>query len=144
MSSSKAFGSFIGANPLYREAVVIGEPDLRLESLPYYVENPIYLPREGRYRKFVRLTRENKQELSLGELLETARSLRHQAQKPVLVALGHFDLIDQLPPYVRGESYDKKFTWTKKDLEDFYASTVKLAEFKQDVENERYEVYLLQ
>lgn len=143
MSSSKAFGQFLAANPAYHEAIIIGEPDMRLESLPYYASNPLYLSREGRYQKFVRLTRENKQELTLGEMLETARSLKQQEQKPVLIALGHFDLFQQPPPYVRGESYGKRFTWTKQDLEDFCASTVKLAEFKQDVENERYEVYLL-
>lgn len=143
MSSSKGFGTFIAANPSYHEAIIIGEPDMRLESLPYYVPNPIYLPREGRYQKFVRLTRQNKQELSLRELLETAQSLKRQQQKPILIALGHFNLLDQPPPYVRGESYDKRFTWTKQDVEVFFASTVKLAEFKQDVENERYEVYLL-
>ena len=144
MSSSKAFGQFIAADPAYHEAIIIGEPDMRLESLPYYASNPIYLPREDRYQKFVRLTRENKQELSLRELLETARSLKARERKTVLVALGHFDLLGQPPPYFRGESYNKRFIWTERDLNDFYASTIKIAEFKQDVENERYEVYLLQ
>lgn len=102
------------------------------------------MPREGRFQDFVRLTSQNRQELSLGELLETARSIKVRKNTPVIIALGHFDSINQDPPYIRSESYNKRFTWTKQELHDFYGSTIKLAEFKQDVENERYEAYLLQ
>lgn len=143
MSSSKAFGKFIKDNSQFGDAIIIGEPDMRLESLPYYVSNRIYVPREGRFQNFVRLTSRNRQELSLGELLETARSLKVKEKKPVIIALGHFDLLNQNPPYSRYESYNKKFSWTEQELHDFNDSTTKLVEFKQDVENERYEVYLL-
>jgi hypothetical protein len=40
-SSSKRFGQFISANPKYRDAILVGEPDYVLESMPYYVGNRI-------------------------------------------------------------------------------------------------------
>ena len=144
MSSSRAFGEYISANKAYESAIIIGEPDIRLESLPYYVDNPLYVPREQRFSRYVKLTRDNTQELSMGELLVVAQSLRASENKPILIALGHFGLADQQnPPFTRTEQYEKRFTWTKDELESFQDCTEKVAEFKQDVENERYEVYQL-
>ncbi|OQX11383.1 MAG: hypothetical protein BWK76_19245 [Desulfobulbaceae bacterium A2] len=144
ISSAKSFGRFIASNELYRQAIIIGEPDIRLESLPAYADNRIYLPRAGLFRDYVRLTTENKPELSLGELLDSAKQLRQREKCPVLIALGHFDLAGQPLPYIRTEQYDRKFTWTDAELNDFLTATEKVAEFKSDLKNERYEVYLLQ
>lgn len=143
MSSSKAFGEFIAADEQLHQAIIVGEPDIRLESLPYYRDNDIYVPREGKYKKFVKLTRDNAQELSLRQLLAVAKTLREEHHRPILIALGHFGLDQQPPPYIRTEQYGKTFTWTSEELDDFIMSTTKLAEFKEDVKNERYEVYLL-
>lgn len=143
MSSSKSFGRFIASDERYRRAIIIGEPDIRLESLPAYADNRIYLPRAGLFRDYVRLTTENKQDLSLGELLGTARKLQIQEERPVLIALGHFDLANQPLPHTRTEQYDRKFTWTDTELAEFLATTQKVAEFKTDLKNERYEVYFL-
>ncbi len=143
MSSSKAFGKLINENSSLKDAIIIGEPDIRLESLPYYVSNKIYLPREGRFQNFVRLTNQNKQVLSLDELLHTAKSIKQREDKPVVIALGHFDLSFQNSQQQRTDGYDKKFTWTEQELHGFIDSTIKIAEFKQDVTNERYEIYLL-
>ena len=144
MSSSSAFGEFITANKDFDKAIIIGEPDIRLESLPYYVDNEIYLPRERRFSKYVKLTRDNKQELSMGELLAVAQSLHVSENKPILIALGHFGLTDQNdPPFTRTEQHNKTFSWTKGELEAFLSATENVAQFKKDVENERYEVYRL-
>jgi len=143
MSSSKSFGQFIQNHEQYRDAIIMGEPDIRLESLPYYVDNRIFVPRINRYKNYIKLVRENKQVLSLGELLVIATSLKEKENKPVLIALGHFGLSDQGPPFIRTEQYGKKFTWSLLELKEFKENTVKVAEFKQDVKNERYEVYLL-
>lgn len=143
MSSNKAFGEFIQNNEQFHDAIIIGEPDIRLESLPYYVDNQIYIPREKRFANYVKLTRRNKQELTLGELLEAARTLKAKKKKPVLIALGHFGLLGQGPPFIRTEKYNKKFIWSLQELKDFQSSTIKIAEFKKDVKNERYEVYQL-
>jgi len=143
ISSSKAFGQFLKDNKQYHDAIIIGEPDIRLESLPYYVSNPIFVPRINRYEKYIKLVRENKQVLSLGELYMVARYLEKKEKKSVLIALGHFGLSEQKKPYIRYEQYGRKFIWTIQQLQTFKDNTVKIAEFKEDVKNERYEVYSL-
>ncbi|HBY01431.1 MAG TPA: hypothetical protein DEG92_02630 [Rikenellaceae bacterium] len=144
MSSSKDFGVFLQENKQFHDAIIMGEPDIRLESLPYYAKNRIFVPRNNKFANFIKLTRENKQDLSLGELHALARSLSVKEQKPVLIALGHFGLSEQNPPFVRHEQYNRTFSWTAEELKWFRDDTVKVAEFKEDVKNERYEVYLLQ
>lgn len=144
MSSSKDFGKFLNENEQFHDAIIMGEPDIRLESLPYYAANRIFVPRNDRFANFIKLTRENKQVLSLGELHAIAKSLQIKEQKPVLIALGHFGLSEQSsPPFVRHEQYNRTFTWTAQELEWFRDDTIKVAEFKEDVKNERYEIYLL-
>jgi hypothetical protein len=39
MSSSRAFGEFLETHPQYRKAIIMGEPDYLLESLPYCAPN---------------------------------------------------------------------------------------------------------
>jgi hypothetical protein len=46
-SNSKAFGEWIKANPEYRNAILVSEPDYMMESMPYYVSNPVYMWRLG-------------------------------------------------------------------------------------------------
>jgi len=79
----------------------------------------------------------------LGELLALAKSVKEKENKTVLIALGHLGLSDQGPPFVRIEQYGRKFTWSLQELKEFNENTVKIAEFKKDVKNERYEIYQL-
>lgn len=143
MSSNKAFGKFLNTNSQYRKSIILGEPDYLLESLPYYVRNQIYIPREGLFRNYVKFTRSSREKLSLGELLNSARQVRNSEKRPVIIALGHFDLSKQSPPFEKRYSYNKLFTWSSNELADFRAATVKVAEFKSAKTDENYEIYLL-
>lgn len=141
MSSSSAFGRLLETTPFFREAVIVGEPDYLLESLPYYASNRVYIPREGKWGNHVMFTRANRETLSLGELLNVARRIRYHERKPVLIALGHFDL-----DMAGGEiaySYNKMFSWSSAELADFKNGTVKVTEFKSAETDENYEIYLL-
>jgi hypothetical protein len=55
MSSSKALGAFLNAEPSLRDAILVPEPDYYIESLPYYAHNPIYLARERRFGNTARV-----------------------------------------------------------------------------------------
>ncbi len=144
MSSSKALGKFLLDNEQFHEAILMGEPDIRLEALSYYAGNRVFVPRANRFENYIKLTKENKKTLSLGELHAIGRSIQIKEKVPVLIALGHFDLLSQkTPPFVRYEQYGREFTWTTQGLEWFHADTEKIAEFKEDVKNERYEIFLL-
>ncbi|MBN1994488.1 MAG: hypothetical protein JW953_17450 [Anaerolineae bacterium] len=140
-SSSQALGQFLNAHPEYQSAIIIGEPDYVLESLPYYAPNRLYIPREKTFRNRVMLVKSAQVNFSLGQLLNTARQLQNSEQKPVLIVLGHFDLSAQ-PPFKKSYSFNKIFTWSVEELADFKARTVKIAEFRAATLDENYEVYL--
>jgi hypothetical protein len=141
-SSSKAFGEFLETHPEYRKAIIMGEPDSLLESLPYYAPNRIYIPRERRFGNRAMLTRASKERLALSELLSIAQEIKNTEKNAVLVALGHSDLFK----YSRYESrypINKIFTSSFKELTKFTAETFKIAEFKSAVSDENYQIYLL-
>lgn len=141
-SSSKAFGKFLMTHSEYHNAIILGEPDYKLESLPYYASNRIYIPRERRFGNRVMFTTASKERMSLGELLYIAQQVKNREGAPVLIAIGHLDLSNQQRgriPY----SYNKIFTWSPKELTAFKSQTTKVAEFKKAVGDENYEIYLL-
>jgi hypothetical protein len=141
MSSSRAFGEFLKTHPEYRKAIIMGEPDYLLESLPYYTPNRIYIPREERFGNRVMFTRVNRERLSLSELLGTAREITNREGKPVLIALGLFDLSKYAGCELRYPP-NKVFTVSSEGLTRFRAETDKIAEFKSAVLDENYEIYL--
>jgi hypothetical protein len=144
MSSSKAFSEFLRSDPGYQDAILLPEPDYLIESVAYYAENEIYLPREARFSKTVSWTTDSKVDLSMAELLATARRLRDSTGKPVLIVMGHLQL-DFLHP-AEGQyeySYNKVFSWDARSGADFSRSTVLVADFHAALEDENYLVYLL-
>ncbi len=141
-SSSKAFGKFLLAHPEYHNAIILGEPDYKLESLPYYVSNRIYIPRERRFGNRVMFTAASKVRMSLGELLYIAQRVKNSEGAPVLIAIGHLDLFNRYR-YEIPYSYNKIFTWSPEELTVFKSQTTKVAEFKKAVGDENYEIYLL-
>ena len=140
-SSSRAFGNWIRARPELRDAILVGEPDYFMESVAYYVDNPIFLPREERFGKVVSFTVRNRQSLTLEELLETARRLQTVHHKPVLITLGH--------PLDRGMlfffSYGKEFVLPAATVDRFVRETIKVASFREVLsgQDESYDVYRL-
>jgi hypothetical protein len=141
-SSSKAFGRFITANPEYHDAIIMGEPDYALESLPYYVSNRLYMPRERRFGNRVMFTPASKAQMSLNELLNIAQQVRSSNGAKVLIAIGHLDLSNQ-KGYRISYPYKRTFTWSPRELAALKSQTTKVAEFKKAVGDENYEIYLL-
>ncbi len=141
MSSSRAFGKFLETHPEYRKAIIMGEPDYLLESLPYYAPNSIYIPREGRFGNWVLFTQANRERLSLSELLGIAREVKNREKRPVLIALGLFD-ISKYPGCELRYPPNKVFTVSSEGLTRFRAETDKIVEFRSAVLNENYEIYL--
>ena len=140
-NSSKA-GNYIRQSPELQDAIIIGQPDYYLESLPYYVDNQIFVVRENRFSKIVKFTSENSSMLSLQDLLMTAENLKTQYNKPVLISLG-FELSMQ-PPFEKVFSGNRKFTYSKSEVNNFFAKTTALKRFKRGtVSRENYYLYLL-
>ncbi|MBK6846201.1 MAG: hypothetical protein IPG96_01170 [Proteobacteria bacterium] len=142
LSANASLGAFLRARPRLQQAIVLGEPDFRLESLPYWVPNAIYVPREDRFARTVSFTRRARTALSLGELLATAQRLCRTHHRPVLIALGHYPLEAQ-SPIALSYSYNKLWTSTPAEVAAFRRATRLLAEFLAALSDETYQLYEL-
>jgi hypothetical protein len=141
-SSSRAFGEFLRQSSEYRDAVIVPEPDFALESLPYYADNTIYLPRERRFSPTVSWTTDSRPQLTLGELLSAAQEVQSMSARPVLVVLGSMDPRRDQPGEVK-YLYDKLFTWNAAELAAFRDATTFVVEFAALEGDEDYRVFAL-
>lgn len=138
-SASRAFGTALRRTPALREAIVVGEPDFVLESLPYYADNPTYFPRERRFGRVVRFTRENRPVLTLAELQQEACRIKAVYRKPVLIALGH--PLEPQGAHVFTYAMGKKFEYDPAAQEQFIRGTRRLFDFTHALEGEKYSVF---
>ena len=142
MSASEAFAEFLKASPTYHDAMIIPEPAYLAESLPYYVSNRIYLPREGRFGTTVSWTTAASSYMSLGQLLSAARDLADQHDQRILILYGHRARIRPVTHHF-SYSYNKVFAWTPNEAATFKDATTLIADFKQAAGDETYEIYAL-
>ena len=138
-SNSKAFAAFIDANPRYRNAVLMSEADYLMESMPYYVSNPVFMPRQGEFANRVYFgTGRRKRELTLAELASVAHRVSCERRQPVLVAIGYQDF----PFQSTGVGYPRyrglTFTW---DAESRARLGRPVARFPVATTDEHYTVY---
>ena len=140
-SSGQAIGLYIRSNRQLGNAIIIGSPDNRLQTIGYYTSNRIYIAREKIFRKFVKYAKPYKNTMELSELLETADHLNKRFKVPVLIVLGYFgvdgDSIQTFNNRDRGH-----FRITPEDLRDFKLRTLKLAEFNNSLGDESYQLFL--
>lgn len=121
-------------------AIVIGDPDYVLESLPYYVANPLYLVREHRWGQTTRFTKAARRTVIVDELLDTARRLHADTGKKIVILLGDRDPPDG-KPVSRGGFGD--FIVTPEGLARLRAATQPLASFNHvTAGDESYDVLL--
>lgn len=112
-SNSRAYAEFIKANPAYRDAILIAEPDYMMESMPYYVTNRVYMPRQGEfhYRVYFDKGVRRAASLSLTRLVEISDSLACANRVPVLLAI-QYPEFDHQPSGVAHPLYKGTvFTW---------------------------------
>ena len=145
-SSSKAFAGFIERSPRYRDAILMAEPDFMMESLRFYVDNPVYMPRQREFSNVVYFDNGARRQraLTLAELMSRAESISCMRGKKVLLAMG-YDKFSSRPSGVEHPPYrGTDFTW--EDLE-WTALTARqprkapVAEFRLATSDEIYSVY---
>jgi hypothetical protein len=143
MSASRALGAFLRSRPDLSGAILTGEPDYAMEPLPYYVTNPIYLPREARYARWVSFTTKNRDTLSLGEILDAGARLRQETGRRVLLLIQPL-FVDPGPRNVWTHSYGKTFTRSLEDLERLRREAAPIGRFEDTPRlDERYAVFEL-
>jgi hypothetical protein len=123
-------------------AIVIGDPEVLLEALPYYAPNPIYLLREQRFGKVTRFTRHARLQLDLDTLLFDARVLAARNARPIVIVLQH-RLEAGAPPRELTHTYVQSFRTTPESVRRFDEATEKLASLGLTTGDESYDVYLL-
>jgi hypothetical protein len=78
ISKSRAVGNLLQMAEL-KNAVILAEPEQIAEAMPYYVDNDIYLLREGKFGKVATWSSHtSKLDLTLHDLLVTARGLKEK------------------------------------------------------------------
>lgn len=90
-SGSKAYGQFIRSSPRYSDAILMSEPDYLMESMPYYVRNPIFMPRQNELTDHVYfgVNGRRRADMTLAELMSLADRVSCSTGKPVLLAIGY-------------------------------------------------------
>ncbi|HEY0243839.1 MAG TPA: hypothetical protein VGC52_14340 [Gemmatimonadaceae bacterium] len=139
-SNSKAFAEFIRANPRYESAVLMSEPDYMMESMPYYVGNPVFMPRQAEFasRVFFDRTGRRKADMTLADLLSAADRVSCDRRQPVLLAIGY----PEIASHPQGKEYPLyrglTFTW---DAESKARLGPPVARFPEATTDELYAVY---
>ncbi len=127
--------------PALAGAIVMGDPDTMLEPLPYYVDNPLWMLREQRFGKVVRLTENARRELTLDDVLADADRLHRQTGRPI-VFLSHLRLRTDKPQRTFVMFHDAT-TVTPDSVKRFAASTRHIASLRGlELGDESYDVYV--
>jgi hypothetical protein len=139
-SASKLFAQKCLGDPLLKDAIILGEPEGYLESLPYYMDNPTYYFTEGKFTRYRRLTSEGLMTLSLGQLLETARSLKIREGRPVVILLDR-EVGAPGKNVIYFMHKKKSFTFSKEELKELHEQTILVADFPDAISDEKFRVY---
>jgi hypothetical protein len=141
VSGSSEFAALVSRRADLRDAIVIADPDFLLEPLPYYIRNRTYLMREERFGRVVRFTKNARLCLNLDDILATARKLRVESGKPVLILLAQ-RLDPARPTQLHNEGYNWQLHTTPEQVRGFLTSTQLLARFALAKKDESFDVYL--
>jgi hypothetical protein len=141
-SRSAELGRLISARPDLAEAVIVSEPEIMAEALPYYVPNRIFLVREHRFGKVPHFSRSGKLDTNLGEIIQVSRELLQTTSSPVIIILSH-RLGNIVPDHPYKEGLNWTFQASSNQILEFLSSTELIASYGPAETNETYDVYLL-
>jgi hypothetical protein len=141
-SSSKAFAALIESTPRYRDAVLLGEPDYMMETMPYYVSNPVFLTRQREFHYRVYFDRVRRQQhLTLTELINIADSVTCATGRIALLSIAYpkfaTDSAGEMHLAYRGAV----FTWNSAERARLFARGAPRASFTGATTDENYQVF---
>lgn len=141
-SGVKSVVELLKASANLRDAIIIAEPDYLVQTVPYYANNKTYLIREGRYGTTVIFTRRARLDLRLSDVLATARRLRAETGRPIVILIGHPLVTGGWEP-ISSFSFGWTFRYSDEELRSFEAATDHLASFWSAHSDENFEVFAL-
>ncbi len=144
-SSSKRLAADIKSHDESRGAILMGEPDHFMESLAYYLDNPIYIPREKRFGKTVKWTTNNQQDLTLDELLLIIKDVRIKYKKPIFLIFS-YDL-NIYGPFYRETAYNRTFSYNSDSIKNLLQQARLFGRYKKAFgfgSSENYYAYIIE
>jgi hypothetical protein len=142
-SSSKTFGALIQQTPRFRDAILLGEPDYMMETMPYYATNRVFMPRQGEfhYRVYFDRGKRRRLDLHLGTLVDVADSLSCTSGQTVLLAVGYPKLLTdsagEAHPFYPGTL----FRWNSAERTLLLARGMLVSSFTGATTDENYSVF---
>jgi hypothetical protein len=126
--------------PELSNAIVMGDPDVILEPLAYYVDNPLWHLRQERFGQVVQLTHNGRSDLTLDEILADAQRLHDASGRPVVFL---FRLRLRMLPRSRYKVlFSHTTTITPESELRFRNSTRLLASYPRAGTDESYDVFV--
>ena len=140
-SGSKGYGSFLNANPRYNNAILASEPDYFMESMPFYVKNRIYMPRQREFSRAVYFDqgKRRQKDLTLSQLTAISDSVACAEKSILLLAIGK-----PQPTGRPGEgyvAYHALFHWPPEETRPVVPESPMVADFPRATSDEVYQVY---
>ncbi len=140
-SSSKSFAELIQRTPRYHGAILMSEPDYNMESMPYYVSNPVYMPRQHEFNYRVYFDRVKRQQhFTLGDLIHVADSVTCATGRPALVAIGYPKVSKDSSGVAHLAYRGAEFVWNGPDKTNLSTRGRRVASF-ENAADENYEVF---
>lgn len=142
-STSKEYAGLISSTPRYRDAILMREPDYLMESLPYYVTNRVYMPRQRTFGYRVQFDRgaERTVDLRLGTLLMMADSLACSNRTPVLLAILAPALITDSAGKAPSGYSPAEFRWNSAQRAELFRQGRKIFSSFHAMSGENYNVF---
>ena len=125
-----------------KDAILLPDPDHLLEAMPYYAPNLTYLPRQQRFARYARFSKQGLLDLSLGDLLTDAKRLCRDYAKPVVLVLQQ-DLDQVTPPQRLSEGYNWHLDIGAGDIRALRSATEFLGRFERASQYEVFGAYVL-
>jgi hypothetical protein len=145
ISKTRALSDLLKTSTDLRDAIILAEPEQIAEGTPYYVDNHIYLLREGKFGKVATWSsRTSKLNLTLRDILVTARELKDKTGRPILILLEYpVTVVGSQQGREFGSPSPWRFRYDGDQASEFLAATRKLPLGPQAL-LEDFDAYLLQ
>src|SRR5262249_19850866 len=142
-SANQRLAALLRGEPDLANAVVMGEPDTPLWSVPYYADNRIYIPREQTFRPWGIFAESRRYAYALQTLLDDARRAHESCGCPVIVTLG-WELDDLgVHRIFGGSQFEEAFRIDAGARDAIRAATQYLGRLGPSITDEAYDVYVL-
>lgn len=134
----------IRSNPEYRNAILMSEPDPLMETLTWYVDNPVYMPRQREfdYRAWFDKGAKRQRTLTLAQLVGIADSVSCAERRPVLLSVGYRRFFARPDGEIAGP-YGSVFRWTAAEKASSKQRMVLLPYYAGATSDENYQTFYM-